>query len=90
MAAFGFGALRSIATVNSKEEIAIIESANKEVNRLLRSLIYEIATTVHWSVMLLMAQWIINSTPHSVTNIAQAQLVYGVNVDLDRVVLPVD
>jgi hypothetical protein len=34
-----------------------------------------------------MAQRIINSTPHSVTNVAPAQLVYGVNVDLDRGVL---
>jgi hypothetical protein len=32
MAAFGFGALRSIATANSKEESAIVERANKEVN----------------------------------------------------------
>jgi hypothetical protein len=37
--------------------------------------------------MLPMAQRIMNSTPHSVTNVAPAQLVYGVNVDLDRGVL---
>jgi hypothetical protein len=83
MSAFEFGKLRSIATANSKEESAIVERANKEVNRHLRSLIYEIATTVHCSVMLPMAQRIINSTPHSVNYVAPTQLVYGVNVDLD-------
>jgi hypothetical protein len=32
MAAVGFSALRSIVTANSKEEIAIVERANKEIN----------------------------------------------------------
>jgi hypothetical protein len=43
MSAFKFSTLRSIATANSKEESAIVERANKEVNRHLRSLIYESA-----------------------------------------------
>jgi hypothetical protein len=34
-----------------------------------------------------MAQQIISANPHSVTNVTRAQLVYGVNVDLDRGVL---
>jgi hypothetical protein len=84
MSAFGFGTLRSIAAANLKEKSAIVERANKEVDRLLRSLIYESATSVHWSVMLPMAQQIINSTPHSITNVAPVQFVYGVNVDFDK------
>jgi hypothetical protein len=76
MTAFGC-TLQSIATANSKEESAIVERTNKEVNRHLRSQICNFATTVQWSVMLPMAQLIINSTPHSVTNVAPAQLMWN-------------
>jgi hypothetical protein len=61
----GFAAFQRVTTTASKEENAIVERANKEVNRHLTAFVFDIASSVRWSFGLPMIQRIINTTIHS-------------------------
>jgi hypothetical protein len=76
-----------VTTAASKEENAIVERANKEVNRHLRAFVFDIASFVRWSFGLSMIQRIINTTTHSGIGVAPAQLVLASHADLDRGIL---
>jgi hypothetical protein len=71
----------------SKDENAIVERANKEVNRHLRAFVFDIASSLRWSFGLSMIQRIINTTIHSGIGIAPVQLVFASHADLDRGIL---
>jgi hypothetical protein len=82
----GFAAFQRVTTAASKEENAIVERANKEVNRHLRAFVFDIAFSERWSFGLSMIQRI-NTTVHFGMGIAPAQLVYASHADLDRGIL---
>jgi hypothetical protein len=83
----GFAEFQRVTTAASKEENAIVERANKEVNRHLRAFVFDIASSVRWSFGLSMIQRIINTTTHSSIGITPAQLVFASHADLDRGIL---
>jgi hypothetical protein len=62
----GFAAFQRV-TAASKEENAIVERANKEVNRHLRAFVFDIAFSVRWLFGLPMTERIINTMVHSVS-----------------------
>jgi hypothetical protein len=83
----GISAFQRVTTAASKEENAVVERANKEVNRHLRAFVFNIASFVRRSFNLPMIQRIINTTAHSGIGIAPAQLVFASHTDLDRGIL---
>jgi hypothetical protein len=83
----GFAAFQRVTTAASKADNAIVERANKEVNRHLRAFVFDIASSVRWSFGLSMIQRIVNTTVHSGIGIAPAQLVFASHADLDRGIL---
>jgi len=68
----------------SKQENGIVERANKEVLRHLKSFIYEHNVLDKWVACLPLVQRILNSTIHESIGMTPAQLLFGNNVDLDR------
>jgi len=70
-------------TAYSKEENAIVERSNKEINRYLRDLTQDKDVVDRWSDFLPLVQRTINSTEHESIGAAPAQLVFP-NVDLNR------
>jgi hypothetical protein len=74
----------------SKEENAIVERANKEVNRHLRTIVYNRKVKTKWSKYLPLVQRIINASTHTSTGVSPAQIVYGNAVQLDRNLLPLE
>ena len=81
----------SVTMAYSKEENAMIERANKEVLRHLNAMIYETKIRDDWMDFLPFVQRIINATPHSVTKVAPATLLFGNAIQLDRgIILPFD
>jgi hypothetical protein len=63
---------------------SIVERANGEVLRHLRCLVFDSRHPTSWSRALPFIQRILNATPHSATNIAPAQIVYGNRISLNR------
>ena len=70
-------------TAYSKEENAIVERSNKEVNRYLRDIIQDREAVDRWSDFLPLVQRTINSSEHESIGVAPAQLVFS-NIDLNR------
>lgn len=68
----------------SKEENAIVERANKEVNRHLRAMLYDLNVFHAWSTCLPFIQRIINSSVHAITNCKPVDLLFGNAIDLDK------
>jgi hypothetical protein len=68
----------------SKEENALVERANKEVQRHLRTFVYHVNVLEAWVDSLPLVQRIMNSTVHSSTGVSPAQLLFGNAVNLDR------
>jgi hypothetical protein len=68
----------------SHEENAIVERANKEVLRHLRTMIYDENVMTEWRKYLPLIQRIMNSTVHSRTGAAPAQLLFGNACNLTR------
>ena len=62
---------------NSKQENAIVERANREVMRHLRSIVYDNRVINEWSLHLPFAQRIMNSMIHSSTGVKPCQIVFG-------------
>jgi len=68
----------------SHEENGLVERANREVLRHVRTLIYETTLKKHWSEMLPDVERMINSTHHSAIGTTPARIVFGTSVDLHR------
>ena len=73
----------------SSKENAIVERANKEVNRHLRTMIFEEPDVHSLPKMLPFVMRIMNTTRNAVTGIAPSELMYGKMIDLDEgIILP--
>jgi hypothetical protein len=68
----------------SHEENAIVERANKEVLRHLRTMIFDENVIAEWVKYLPLIQRILNSTVHSRTGVAPAELLFGTACNLTR------
>lgn len=78
------GTTQRFTMPDSKEENAIVERANKEVNRHLRNLVYHHNIIDMWADYLPLVQRIINASTHSSIGMSPAQLLFGNAVNLDR------
>ena len=74
----------------SKEENGIVERANKEVNRHLRTIVYNRMVKKRWSKYLPLVQRIMNASTHRSTGFQPAQIVFGNAVNLERNLLPLE
>jgi len=72
----------------SKEENGIVERANKEVNRHVRSFVYERKDKKSWYKYLPLVQRILNASIHKSIGVSPAQITFGNAVQLDRQILP--
>jgi leucyl aminopeptidase len=72
----------------SKEENAIVERANKEVNRHLRAYVYDRKDKKSWHQYLPLVQRILNASVHKSIGVSPSQIVFGNAVNLDRQILP--
>ena len=68
----------------SHEENAIVERANKEVQRHLSAILYERHSKRKWSTSLPLVQRIMNAQVHFSIGVSLAQILFGNTVDLDR------
>jgi len=68
----------------SKEENAIVERTNKEVNRHLRALTFDKNTVDDYRLCIPIVQRILNSSCNDRTGISAAELLFGNAVKLDR------
>ena len=68
----------------SKEENAIVERANKEVNRHLIALTFDKSTAQDYKLCVPFVQRIINSNYNEITKISPAEMLFGNALDLDR------
>ena len=71
----------------SHEENSIVERVNKKINRHLRAIVFDRKIKTKWAIALPLIQRVINSTVHSSTGHAPAQILFGNNIDLDKRVL---
>jgi hypothetical protein len=71
----------------SKQENAIVERVNKEVNRYLRAFTFDSASLDSYKTCLPFVQRIINSSVHSSTGASPASLLFGNQLNLDRGIL---
>jgi transposase InsO family protein len=78
------GTPHNLTLAYSKEGIAIVERANKEVNRHLRALIFDFPDVNQLARRLPFVMRILNSTKNAVIGIAPAQLLFGNVIDLDE------
>jgi hypothetical protein len=74
----------------SSEENGIVERANKEVNRHLRTIVYNRKIKSKWQKFLKLVQRIMNASIHSTIGVSPAQIVFGNAVNLDRNLLPME
>jgi transposase InsO family protein len=63
---------------------AMVERANREILKHLRHLVYDLRDSSNWPLFLPLVQRIVNATPHALTNICPAQVVYGNRISIDR------
>jgi hypothetical protein len=68
----------------SKEENGLVERANKEVNRYLRDLIYDLRVDDTWSDYIPLIQRIMNSRVNESTGLSPAEIIFGNSINLDR------
>jgi hypothetical protein len=68
----------------SKEENAIVERANKEVNRHLRAMVYHKKQKKNWYRFLPLVQRIINAQVHRSIGVSPNQIIFGNTIDNDR------
>ena len=71
----------------SKEENGIVERANKEINRHLRGLCYDLSSTSDLQLMIPFVQRIMNSTSNAITHIKPSQIMFGNVINLDEGIL---
>ena len=68
----------------SKEENALVERANKEVNRHLRAFTFDANSVDQWRLALPMVQRIMNATFTDRTKLSSAKILFGNALNLDR------
>jgi transposase InsO family protein len=68
----------------SKEESALVERQNKEVNRHLRALFFDRAIIEEYALCIPLVQRILNASTTARTGVAPCQLLFGNAVNLDR------
>ena len=73
----------------SKEENGIVERANKEINRHLRALCFDLSSTSSLQLMIPFVQRIMNSTSNAITHIKPSQIMFGNIIDLDENILTI-
>jgi transposase InsO family protein len=78
------GTEHTLTLAYSKEENAIVERSNKEINRHLRALTFHKNTVDEYKLSVPIVQRIMNSSYHEVTGIAPAELLFGNAIKLDR------
>jgi transposase InsO family protein len=78
------GVQQLVSTPYNHSENGVVERANKEVNRHLRSILLDRRIEMEWSQVLPLVQRIINSSPSSVTGVAPGKLMFNPALDLDR------
>jgi transposase InsO family protein len=83
-----YGIEHETTTAYSKEENGLVERANKEVNRHLRDIIFDIEVKKEWAIYLPMVQRLINSSVHMVLGVSPHQLIFGNSIDLQRGLIP--
>ena len=71
----------------SHEENSIVERANREVNKHLRSIIFDRKIKTQWSIVLPLVQRVMNTMQHSSIGCAPSQIIFGNAIDLDRGIL---
>ena len=81
------GTPHNLTLAYSSEENAIVERANKEINRHLKALIFDFPEVKELARRLPFVMRILNTTKNSVTGIAPAQLLFGNTIDLDEGIL---
>ena len=81
------GTPHNLTLAYSKQENAIVERVNKEVNRHLRALAFQTTDIDNYRLSLPFVQRIINSSVHKSTGAAPASLLFGNRVNLDRGIL---
>jgi transposase InsO family protein len=72
----------------SHQENAIVERANKEVNRILRAIVFDLRVKKDWSLYLPLVGRVMNSMKHSSIGCAPADILFGKSVDLNRGLFP--
>jgi transposase InsO family protein len=72
----------------SHEENAIVERANREVNRHLRAIVFDKKVKNDWSLFLPLVQRIMNASVSASTGVTPASIIFGNAVDLDKGLLP--
>ncbi len=82
------GAEHILSLANSKQELAIVERANKEVMRFVIPLVYESKDLGKWPRYLPLVRRILVTHPHDSTKVAPATLLYGSMVQLERGIFP--
>jgi hypothetical protein len=78
-----FGIQLIHTTAYSKEENGLVERMNREVKRHLQMLVFERKQKDKWSLILPLAQRIINTRTNSTIGVAPADIVYGNSVQMD-------
>ena len=72
----------------SHQENAIVERANREVNRILRAIVFDLKVKKDWSLYLPLVGRVMNSMKHSAIGCAPANILFGNSVDLNRGLFP--
>jgi hypothetical protein len=78
------GTEHRLTVAYSKEENAIVERSNKEVNRHVRNLVFDRKIQSRWRQNLPFAMRIINAHPNQLTKVAPVHMLFGKALDLDR------
>jgi transposase InsO family protein len=74
---------------HSKEENGLVERANKEVMRHLRSYIFDKNIVSDWSINLPFVKRIVNSSRHEAIGCSPADIVFGKSINLDwNIIIP--
>ena len=81
------GTPHNLTLAYSKQENAIVERVNKEVNRYLRAFLYDTTDIHKYKACLPFVQRILNSSIHSSTNATPASLLFGNAINLDSGIL---
>jgi hypothetical protein len=78
------GTQQNLTLAYSKEENAIVERQNKEINRHIRAMAFDKSTVDDWELSVPIIQRIINSSVNSNIKCSPAELLFGNALNLDR------
>ena len=81
------GTPHNLTLAYSKQDNAIVERLNKEINRYSSSFLYDTNDVYQYKNCLPFVQRILNSSIHSSTNASPASLLFGNQIDLDSGIL---